>query len=157
MQDDNKKSPGLQILIVVFFLLLSSGLLAVFVYYSFLLFSAILSGSDIIAFNKGAVYMLGAGLISALLTYFLIYEIIKKNISDSFNKKSKYIGLAFIGSVFLVPQLAEYGVNKYTESIGYMYCPEQSYRWLHAQNLVFTSNREICVNSNKEITKDIEQ
>ncbi len=149
MNGTQKPSLILQVLIVAFFFLFAIGSLIVFGYYAFLLFENIISQSDFIVFNKGSMYMFGVGLSSGLLTYFFIYEILKKKISASFNKKSTYIGLVFIGSIFIFPQLADYWIHKYINHIGYAYCPEQSYRWLHAQNLVFASDENICGSFNK--------
>ncbi len=149
MQGVEKNSLILQVLIVAFFFLFAIGSLAVFGYYAFQLSVNIFSQSDFVVFNKGAMYMFGTGLSSGLLTYFFIYEILKKEISASFNKKATYVGLAFVGSIFILPQLADYEVHKFIDHIGYVYCPEQSYRWLHAQNLVFASDENSCVNFNK--------
>jgi len=130
---------------VVIFTLFSVGAIFAFGYYSFLLMLDLFNSEDIIAFNKGAMYMLGVGLSSGLLTYFMIYEIIKREISESFNKRATLLSLIFMASIFIFPQIVDYGIRQYINHIGYIFCTDKSYRWLHAQNLVFATNEETCV------------
>ena len=150
MHPPSKKTPILRILIVGLFFLIAIGALAVFGYYIFQLSVNIYEHASFVVFNKGAMYMFGVGSTSGLLTYFLVHEILEKKISPSFNKKASFIGAAFVASIFIIPQLIHYGVQRYINHIKYEYCPEQSDSWLHAQNFVYTSNKNNCLTFNRE-------
>ncbi|MCL7422012.1 MAG: hypothetical protein M8364_14020 [Methylobacter sp.] len=148
MQGDSKQSIWLKLLTVVVFILFSAGSLAAFGYYAFQLILDLLHKEEVIAFNKGAMHMLGVGLSGGLLIYFMIYEIIYGKISESLNKKATRLAFIFMGSIFIFPRIIDYGVRQYIGHTGYVFCADQSHRWLHAQNLVFASNEEACTKFN---------
>ncbi|NMM42378.1 hypothetical protein [Pseudoalteromonas arctica] len=144
-----KSSLKLQIPTALLFILISFFALGVFGYFTFTLIFSILSESEIIRFDKGAMYMLGVGLTSGLLSFFMVYEILNKKVSASLNKKSIRPALIFLGSIFVVPQLAGLAVDYYVESVGYVYCKEQSSQWLQNQTLIFASNEYSCLKNEK--------
>ncbi len=144
----------LKYLTVIVFALFAVGALLAFGYYALHTVVDIIDMKSVIEFNKGAMYMLGVGLSAGLLTFFMIYEIQNRKISESFNKKATRLALIFIGSIFIFPQIVDYGVHQKIKSIGYVFCAKQSYSWLHVQNKVFGLNEVACMQLNaNEITK----
>ena len=93
--------------------------------YAFQLTLDLLHKEDVIAFNKGAMYMLGVGLSGGLLIYFMIYEIIYGKISESFNKKATRLAFIFMGSIFIFPQIIDFRVRQYIGHTGYVFCADQ--------------------------------
>ncbi len=145
-----KKNPFIiQVPTAILFILITLSALIIFCYFTYILIAGIFTGSDIIIFNKGAMYMLGVGLTSGLLSFFMLYEIFNKEISASLNKKSTRPALIFICSIFVIPQLAGFAVNGYVESIKYVYCSEKSSHWLQNQNLIYANNKLTCAKHTK--------
>jgi len=125
-----------------------------FGYYALNVSISLVSGWDIIEFNKGAMYLLGVGLGAGLLVLFMIHELSGKEISNSYNRKATRLASVFIGLIFVFPQLVDYAVSSRVISIGYVFCENSSYRWLHVQEKVFGINADACVNiKTDEITK----
>ncbi len=139
---------------VFLFSLFSISTLLAFGYYAFNTFLDFLYAKNIIEFNKGAMYMLGVGLSAGLLVMFMIHELQGKEISGTYNKKATRLAFIFIGIVFIFPQIVDYVVSYKIKNLGYVYCQNQSYRWLHAQNKVFGTNLVVCEQFEaNEITK----
>lgn len=126
------------------FALFAIGALFAFGYYTFDVSIGLISKKDIIEFNKGAMYMLGVGLGAGLLVIFMIYELTGREISSSYNKRATKIALISIGLIFLYPQIADYIVSSKVGSMDYIFCEDQSYRWLHVQNKVYGINADAC-------------
>jgi hypothetical protein len=154
MKEQTKKVTPTKCATVFVFTLFAIGALLAFGYYAIDVSVSLLSQKEIIEFNKGSMYMLGVGLGAGLLVVFMIHELSGKEISDSYNKKSTKAALIFIGLILVFPQLADYVVSLKVRSIDYIYCENQSYRWLHVQNKVYGSNINACNNFKaNEITK----
>lgn len=144
MDKPKKSSFLIQVPTVLLFILIALSALIIFGYFTYVLMSGIFTGSDLIIFNKGAMYMLGVGLTSGLLSFFMLYEIFNKEVSASLNKKSTRPALIFVCSKFVIPQLAGFAVNEYIKSIEYVYCAEESSHWLQNQNLIYANNELTC-------------
>ncbi|NOQ78393.1 MAG: hypothetical protein GQ546_03225 [Gammaproteobacteria bacterium] len=131
---------------VFVFALISIGALIAFGYYALDVVLGLIYREDIIEFNKGAMYMLGAGLSAGLLTFFMVHELKGREVSKSYNKKATRLAMIFIGFIFLFPQLVDYVISYKVRDIDYIFCENRSYQWLHAQNKVFGINDEACEN-----------
>lgn len=136
-------TPAKCVTVIIFALFAICALLA-FGYYAFDVSIRLISKNEIVEFNKGAMYMLGVGLGAGLLVIFMIHELTGKKISNSYNKKATKFAFISIGLIFLFPQLADYVVSSKVSGMGYVFCEEKSYRWLHAQNKVYGINVDAC-------------
>lgn len=134
---------------VVVFFIFSAGALLVFGFYTLQLVRGMISSADIVEFNKGAMYMLGVALSSGLLTAFMVHELRGGELSAAYNKKATQLALLFLGLIFIFPQATDYLVTSKLTGVDYVYCKDQSYRWLHSQNKVFAVNAAVCANYSK--------
>lgn len=131
---------------VVVFALLSICAILAFGYYAVDVILDLILRRDVIAFNKGAMYMLGVGAGLGLLVIFMVWELSGKTMSSSGNKKATQLALASLVLMVVLPQAADYLISRSLGSSNYVYCERESYRWLHAQSKVYTSSARVCKN-----------
>jgi len=145
MKTNLKNSLLLKLPAITFFLLLTISSLIWFSYNIFHLLISVINHSDIIVFEKGATYMLGCGLGLGLLSFFMIYEmLLKKKITTALNKLATRLAIAFLAIMVILPQVTSFLVHQYVDNLGYIYCPEQSYHWLHNQSFIFAADINTC-------------
>ena len=129
-------------------LVFSSLTLAAFAWFGWSAFrfcTQIVENASAIFFDKGALYMFGAGSGLAVLTFGGLYEgILRLPLTE---KVAKRITNALIGSIivmFVLPQIVHYPVERFLEGRGYKICDQASYQWFLYRRIVYVSTSEVC-------------
>ncbi len=100
---------------------------------------------DSIAFNKGAYYLLGAGITVGIFCYILMLDFwLKKKTSRKMVKVMLRAAIAGIIVSVILPQVVYLGCDRYLRELGYGVCEEASHRWLHSVTLVYTKSSGVC-------------
>ena len=107
------------------------------------LLEAISSHSDKIAFEKGAYYLFGGGLILTIIPIWAVYALVsnQKHNEKFFRVMVTFLGVCFI-SIFILPRIMSSSIGDYLENRGYTYCDKQSRQWLLNRTLVYT--KKVC-------------
>ncbi len=122
------------------------------------LMQTIQSQADKIAFDKGAYYLFGGGLlftVGPLWVLFILSLSINnpeatKKLSTAKAKSVQRVVYAFfwvcLASTFILPHVMSIGVGNYLENRGYTYCDKLSRQWLFNRTMVYTKNT--CTDDN---------
>ena len=117
---------------------------------------SIFSKAHTVYFDKGSLYMFGAGIGLASLTFTIFYEgLLGRNLTNKITRgitRSASIGVSLM---FILPHIFHYLASTYLEEKQYVVCDEMSYQWLLYKKLVYTDNQETCefLVQEKKITK----
>lgn len=145
MQSEPQSSFLVRLLCVAFFFILTIAALAWFVISTADFITQIRLNAAVIAFDKGAVYMLGIGLGLLLLTAGgVVQGLLGKSLPS---KYESLLGKGFVISIlllFLLPHAVHYGVSQYTQKQHYTLCNEATYRWFLYSKFYFTNNASGC-------------
>lgn len=120
--------------------------------------NSISSKAQAVYFNKGSLYMLGAGIGLASLTFAIFYEgILRRNLTSKITRGIARSALMGVSLMFILPHILHYLASTYLEEERYVVCDEMSYQWLLYKKLVFTTNQHTCeaLVQEKEITKSL--
>lgn len=134
-----------RLLSVSFFLILGLAALLWFGVSMSTLVSQLVAESPVVAFDKGAMYMLGVG--SALLLLaaggFLHGVMGKKQTKagDSIFKRGVIVCFLVL---IVFPQAAQYVVNRYAIGHSYQICESAGYRWLLYSKYYYTKDDSEC-------------
>ena len=129
----------------VFFISLTLMLLYLFTAEAVSTTSQLLNQPESISFNKGAYYMLGAGLGAGALTIGIVASFwLGKMLSQKTVGILMKIAIGSIGLMFVLPHLVHYGVDRYLSNAGYEVCESASHQWLHSRTIVYVKSAEIC-------------
>lgn len=130
---------------LILFFAMTAACLVWFVWSSYNLVIQITEFSEIVYFDKGALYMLGASIGLAALTFNILYEgVLRRSLTE---KVAKIITRSAIGGIilmFILPQILHYSTNQYLEKKGYNVCAHASYQWLLYRKITYTLNKESC-------------
>lgn len=111
------------------------------------LVSDLMNMRNIITFDKGSMYMLGAGVgilsFSVVVVYSAIYQ---RKVSFSVEKVVIKIALICLVVMFVLPQVAHFSINNVISDNGYQECEPLSHRGLRYNKYVFTQDEETCIN-----------
>jgi len=123
------------------------------IYSSVHLLSAIASGSDKIAFDKGAYYLFGGGLLFIVGPIWVLLllafgkkqtEPVKK-MGGAETQRVQRVVYTFLGvclaSSLILPHIMSIGVGNYLEKRGYTYCDNLSRQWLFNRTMVYTKSK----------------
>jgi hypothetical protein len=103
--------------------------------------------NNVITFNKGAMYVLGAGAGALSLSVAVVYTAIyQRKVSFSVEKVLIKIALIAMVVMFVLPQIAHLSVNRIIDDNSYQECEPLSYRWMLYKKYVFTQDEETCIN-----------
>ena len=127
-------------------ILFTMGALLYFFYVAGIMVHSIVTLPDHISFDKGAFYLLGAGVGLSALIIAGIYEsclgkILSKKVSGIITKA------ALVGflTMFALPHVAHYLTDRFLKKEGYQICREASRQWLHSKTVVYVKNSDICI------------
>ena len=119
-----------------------------FVWFAWSIYSIanqITTDAHVVYFDKGSLYMLGAGIGLSALTFAILYEgILRRNLTKRVTKIITKSALAGIILMFLLPQLLHYLTNTYLTEKRYIVCVEASYQWLFYKKIVYTDIQSTC-------------
>ena len=108
------------------------------------------AATPVISLNKGAMYMLGIGLASSVLTIAIFQEaIIRRPMTDKLARRLTGGALAGLVIVFLLPFMTHSVIEQRLEARGYKICEQASYQWLLYRNIVYVSDYELCTTRNR--------
>lgn len=111
------------------------------------LISDLINMRNIITFDKGAMYVLGAGVGALSLAVAVVYTAIyQRKVSFSIEKVLIKIALIAMVVMFVLPQIAHLSVNRIIDDNSYQECEPLSYRWMLYKKYVFTQDEETCIN-----------
>ena len=111
------------------------------------LVSDLMNMRNIITFDKGSMYMLGAGVGTLSFSVAVVYSaIFQRKVSFSVEKLVIKIALISIVVMFVLPQAAHLLINNVISDKGYQECVPLSHRGLRYDEYVFTQNEETCIN-----------
>ena len=109
------------------------------------IYNQISSASEVIYFDKGALYMFGVGVGLAVLSFAIFYEgILERELTKKISGIMTKSAIAGIALMFLLPYLIHQPVNKQLTQKKYIICEPASYQWLLYENLAYTKNASIC-------------
>ncbi len=148
--EEVERSLSKKILGIAFFIVISISALYWFFHVIQQLTSDLLKQTDLIVFDKGAMYLLGVGGGIGVLTVFLIADAMKKELSHEVHKRATRILLLILGLTFVLPQVMDFGVHRYIERINYVHCEDQSHQWFHAHTYVFATDLTTCTTYRSE-------
>lgn len=107
----------------------------------------IVFGSNVVNFDKGSLYMLGAGIGLAALTFAVLYEgVMRRELTKNVTKNITRSALIGVAVMFLLPNLSHYLTSSHLNDKSYIICDEASYQWLFYKKVVYTSNESTCNN-----------
>lgn len=127
-----------------------------FAWSAYSIFYSIYSKADVVYFNKGSFYMLGAGIGLASLTFAILYEgILRRDLTSKITTIITGSALIGVSLMFMLPYVLHHLASTYLKSENYVFCDEASYQWLLYKKSVYTSNQLVCevLVQEKEITK----
>jgi len=128
-----------------FFTLLTIACFTWFIWSTFNLISQIQNGSSVITFDKGSMYMLGAGIGLAILTLGGLYQgVMRLKFSPKQEMVIRNGVVSSIIVIFVFPQVAHYSVSEIMKERNYYRCEKMSYRWLLYKKLIYTDNFRTC-------------
>ncbi|MEJ2680365.1 MAG: hypothetical protein P8176_02665 [Gammaproteobacteria bacterium] len=138
------------------FLLMTVACFVWFAWSAYDIVDSISSKALAVYFDKGSLYMLGAGIGLASLTFAIFYEgVLRRSLTSKITRGITRSALMGVSLMFILPHVLHYLTGTYLEEERYVVCDEVSYQWLLYKKLVFTSNQDACKNlaKEKEITK----
>lgn len=150
MENTVNPSVGTRIASFLFFLVLTVASFWWFIASIYGTLNALHDGAEVVAFSKGAMYALGAGIILLLFVILGVYQNLKK--VDFSGRQTKWATKAFILAVvamFVFPMIAHLSVGSLAEKRGYSECEEMSYRWLLYKKVVYVSGQDVCHGSGR--------
>lgn len=156
MGDEQNTSILVRFLSVAFFLVLALAALAWFIVSVSELVSDLLFGRSVVSFDKGAIYMLGAGLAGLLFAIGGVMQgLLRKNLTPKIEVLFTKALMFSLILMFGFPHVAHYVVASYTQQKNYRLCSDATYQWLLYSKLYYTSSSEACneLVKEKEITK----
>jgi len=142
--EDREKPPwAIRIFAPPMFILTSLGAFSWF----FWKFSALVTGitAEVVLIDKGAFYMLGAGVTMLVLSFVMVREILLgKILTDKAASLLSKIGIAGVVIMFSLPHVIHYVSSSYLESNGYTVCEEASHQWLFNKKTVYIQESVEC-------------
>lgn len=145
MNDEQNPPILVRLLSVGFFLVFALAALAWFIFSASELISALLSGRPVVGFDKGSMYMLGAGIGGLLFVIGGVMQgLLRKNLTP---KAEALFTKSLIFSLILMfgfPHTAHYVVVSYTQQKNYKICSHATYRWLLYSKFYYTKNSMVC-------------
>lgn len=103
------------------------------------------STSGVFIFNKGVFYIPGILLGLMVLLYAIVREsVLRKHLTDKIASYCTRTGIASVVIMFAIPNLVEYGVERYFEKSGYQVCDAASHQWLHSKVIVYAMDDNSC-------------
>ncbi len=104
------------------------------------------SKHSIISIDKGAFYLLGAGIgIIATVAIIVLSRYYKQQIPKKIRTASVFTLIFSIPLAFILPHFIAYPTEKKLESMGYEYCPDMSTQWLHDVTSVYVNDMKLCI------------
>ena len=145
MNGEQRPSTLARFLSVAFFLILALSSLTWFTVSIVGFISQFIVNDSVIEFDKGAMYMLGAGLSCLLLTAGgIVQGLLGKTLTP---KMLSLFTRGIVGSLILMfgfPQLTHYVVANYAQQRNYSVCSDATYRWLLYSKFYYTKNKLSC-------------
>lgn len=145
VNDEQNSSIVVRFLSVGFFLIFALAALVWFILSMNVLISDLLREQPVISFDKGSMYMLGAGIGGLLfVTGGVLQGLLRKNLtpkSESFFAKSIIFSLILM---FGLPHVTHYAVARYTHQKNYSICSDATYRWLLYSKVYYTKDSMVC-------------
>jgi hypothetical protein len=138
------------------FFVLTTACFVWFAWSAYSIVDSISSKADVVYFDKGSLYMLGAGIGLASLTLAILYEgILRRNLTSKITMVITRSALIGVSLMFILPHVLHYLASTYLTDENYVVCDEASYQWLLYKKLVYTTNQLTCevLVQEKEITK----
>lgn len=138
------------------FFIMVMGCFSWFIWSSYNIVIQLMSTPEVVYFDKGSLYMLGAGIGLGALTFAIFYEgILRRTLTKQITKIITRSALVGISLMFILPHLLFYPADQYLTEKGYVVCDKVSYQWLLYRKLVYTNNQYACevLVREKEITK----
>lgn len=132
---------------------------ACFIWFSWSVYGivdSISSKAHTVYFDKGSLYMFGAGIGLTSLTFAIFYEgILRRDLTNKITKNITRSALMGVSLMFILPHVLHYLVSTHLEEERYVVCDEVSYQWFLYKKLVYTTNQRTCeiLVQEKEITK----
>jgi hypothetical protein len=134
--DIEKPSLAIRIFGPFIFIIGSIGTLWSFFHVAFHLHESLLS--EIIEFDKGAFYLLGAGIgmiVLAIITVQVFW--FDRPLSRRQNVYFTRVILASIVLMLALPQIVHYSMNNYITKHGYSICQAASHQWLQNRTIIY--------------------
>lgn len=127
------------------FLLLTAACFVWFSWSAYDIVDSISSKANAVYFDKGSLYMFGAGIGLASLTFAIFYEgILRRKLTKKITKGITRSTLVGILLMFILPHVLHYLASTYLEEKHYVICDEMSYQWLLYKKVVYTTNQLSC-------------
>ena len=134
-----------QIVSVLLFSFLTLSLFAYFMYTFSDFILQMISKSNKIILNKGAIYLFGAGITSLSLSIYMVYETwTQKPTPNALAKPVTKLAIFGLITCVIFPQLIHYPVNFYLKNQNYDICLSESYQWFNAHVITYTNNDSLC-------------
>jgi hypothetical protein len=145
MEDNNTPSVMTKLASFLFFIFFTTACFGWFFWSSFDTIHSLYSEAQNIAFSKGAMYSLGAGMTSLIIVSISAYQTLKKTNLSKFQEKlvTKLLILS-IALMFLFPVSSHFLLEKIVVQKGYSECKEMSYQWLLYKKITYVKNNTIC-------------
>jgi len=127
-----------------------------FIWSTYNICDLIFSKAQVVYFDKGSLYMFGAGIGLSSLTFAILYEgVFRRELTEKVTKfitRSALIGVLFM---FFLPNALHYLSSIYLAKNEYVVCSDASYQWLLYKEIVYTDNKFTCeaLVKESEITK----
>ncbi len=138
------------------FLSVAVGCFSWFAWSSYNIVVQLTSDLEVVYIDKGSLYMFGAGVGLAALTFAIFYEgILKRTLTKQITKYITRSALVGISLMFILPQILHFPINQYLTGKGYVVCEQVSFQWLLYKKFVYTSSLYACeaLARENEITK----
>ncbi len=144
-QYENKPSPLVLYSGLAGLILFTIGILVYFFYVASITIYFLVTLPNHISFDKGAFYLLGAGVGLSALIFAGIYEsCLGKVLSKKTSSRITKVALAGLLVMFSLPHVMHYLADRLLKKQGYLICDQTSHQWLHSKTIVYVKNSNIC-------------
>ncbi|WP_027328620.1 hypothetical protein [Marinimicrobium agarilyticum] len=99
-----------------------------------------------VSINKGFLYLFGLGILSAMMTYALVFFAMLKRPVTGKLKTVTNIGFTVgFASLIVLPQAIHFPANHFLLEKGYEICQPRSYTWFFYKRLVYVDSEAECL------------
>lgn len=129
----------------LFFLSITVACILWFLWSSYHIVEVILKEEKVVYFDKGSLYMLGAGIGLGALTFAILYEgVLSRELTNSITRGVTRVALGGVVVMFLLPHVFHYSVSVHLSKQGYTVCSGASSQWLLYKKVVYTKTEPDC-------------
>ncbi len=146
MDSNSVPSAWFRIWVPSFFLVMALLAFCFFVSELITLINYLTSLNEVIVFAKGPYYALGAGVGLGIFALFSVCEmwfgkIIQGKVANCLFK----VVMIAVLCMFIFPHIVHFSLEQYLTDKGYEVCEEASHQWLHSRTIVYSIDRDTCL------------